>query len=117
MPLGSSSAAPVIKPGPSCFSSGNRAAGFPAAAETAASRFSFAVMAAVGERRGALRQCTEKILTVVILSAHVHAMFRDRHADNGLTEKPARFPSKTRRTRDSSLHSRPWIFKLMVNLR
>jgi len=33
-------------------------------------------MAAVGERRGALRQCTEKILTVVILSAHFHAMFR-----------------------------------------
>src|SRR6266511_1659091 len=55
MPLGSSSAAPVIKPGPSCFSSGSRAAGFPAAAETAASCFSFAVMAAVGKRRGARR--------------------------------------------------------------
>src|SRR5438876_6224592 len=56
MPLGSSSAAPVIKPGPSCFSRGDRAAGFPAAAETAASCGSFAVMAAVGERR-AVRRC------------------------------------------------------------
>src|SRR5712691_6339955 len=54
MPLGSSSAAPVIKPGPSCFSRGNRAAGFPAAAETAASFSSFAVMADfLGVPRGA----------------------------------------------------------------
>src|SRR6266699_2248280 len=37
MPLGSSSAAPAIRPGPSCFSSGSRAAGFPAATETPAS--------------------------------------------------------------------------------
>src|SRR5438445_13747691 len=56
MPLGSSSAAPVIKPGPSCFNRGSRAAGLTAAAETAASCRSFAVMAAVGERR-AVRRC------------------------------------------------------------
>src|SRR6266853_176616 len=54
MPLGSSSAAPVMRPGPSCFSSGNRAAGLPAA-ETAASFSSFAIMAAVGKRRAARR--------------------------------------------------------------
>src|SRR6267378_2076841 len=30
MPLGSSSAAPAINPGPSCFSRGSRTAGFPA---------------------------------------------------------------------------------------
>src|SRR5437016_5562515 len=54
MPLGSSSAAPVIKPGPSCFSRGNRAAGFPAAAEAAARFSSFAVISAVlGVPRGA----------------------------------------------------------------
>src|SRR6266487_876747 len=53
MPLGSSSAAPVMRPGPSCFSSGSRVAGLPAAAETAPSFSSFAVMAAVGKRRAA----------------------------------------------------------------
>src|SRR6266568_8082597 len=116
MPLGSSSAAPVIKPGPSCFSSGSRAAGLTAAAETAANCFSFAVMAAVGERRGAAAVYGENPDRGDPFGAF-HAMFRNRHADNGLTKKPARFPSKTRRTRDSSLHSRSWIFKLMVNLR
>src|SRR5437773_9608188 len=55
MPLGSSSAAPAINPGPSCFSRGNRVAGLAAAAETAPSFSSFAVMAAVGKRRAARR--------------------------------------------------------------
>src|SRR5882762_9903580 len=54
MPLGSSSAAPAIRPGPSCFSRGSRTAGFPAR-EAGASFSSFAVMAAVGERRAARR--------------------------------------------------------------
>src|SRR5437870_1112422 len=54
MPLGSSSAAPAIRPGPSCFSRGSRTARFPAR-EAAASFSSFAVMAAVGERRAARR--------------------------------------------------------------
>src|SRR6266704_4434261 len=56
MPLGSSSAAPAINPGPSCFSRGNRVAGLPAAAETAPSFSSFAIMAVLG-RRGAARRC------------------------------------------------------------
>src|SRR5204862_5003384 len=55
MPLGSSSAAPAINPGPSCFSRGNRTAGF-TATETAASFSSFAIMAAVGRRRAPRRR-------------------------------------------------------------
>src|SRR3989441_9290893 len=54
MPLGSSSAAPAMRPGPSCFSRGSRTARFPAR-EAAASFSSFAVMAAVRERRAARR--------------------------------------------------------------
>src|SRR6266853_5744684 len=54
MPLGSSSAAPAMRPGPSCFSRGSRTARF-SAREAAASFSSFAVMAAVRERRAARR--------------------------------------------------------------
>src|SRR6266581_1263650 len=53
MPLGSSSAAPAMRPGPSCFSSGSRVAGFAAAAEAAASCCSFTIMAAIRERGAA----------------------------------------------------------------
>src|SRR6266480_7386408 len=53
MPLGSSSAAPAMRPGPSCFSSGSRVAGVAAAAEAAASCCSFTIMAAIRERGAA----------------------------------------------------------------
>jgi len=46
--------------GPSCFSSGNRVAGLPAAAETTASFFFFFDHGCCRERRAALRQCTRK---------------------------------------------------------